>query len=459
MKNSRCGASPRRLFSCALLAAMFVVCMPVLPAPDLPSGISTASCSLHAASRQSVKSQKRRLKRLQRSIEKTRTEIRQMKKKETSVVKSLNVYQRHSQELASSIGLLDAELGRVQDSIVHQERSLESLQQELQKLQSSYAELARTLQKAGIVSDKELILTGKSYEQDVRDSRYVQNITEQANAKAREIVQLKDEITWRRRSLDTLFVQNQDLKERKAGEQQELGHAIATSRQVLKDIRNNKSQLEKQLAEKHESAGEIQRIIALLAVKEKQRKLEEKRRQEAARRARAAEKERAVATAPSPRSSEGTRRSQSFTGGDAPDNPATAQPQEAGFSRRSLPWPVGSRTIIHKFGTSTNPGTGVATENLGIGIKTARGTSVSAVYNGIVSLVHWLPGYGSLVIVDHGNGFRTVYANLSAVGVSEGERVRAGQSLGRSGESVDGEYVHFEIWRDREKLNPGEWLN
>lgn len=433
-----------------LIVATLFVCLPFLPGRQ--DGRAVQLSAQTSKSPQSIKAQKRRLTRLQRSIEKTRSEIRQMNKKESSMVKSLNLYRRQSEQLASSIELIDGELVRVQDSIARHRESLQSLEVELAQLQEHYAALVRTLQKAGAPSDRELITTGESYEQDVRHSRYMQNITELANSKAAEIVSLKQAILSRKQQLDTLFVQNQQLKEQKSSEKQELSSVITTNNEVLKKIRSNKTLLEKQLDEKRESAGKVQRIIGLLAAREKQRQAEAKRRrQEAVKRAAKNSRDKKPAVA----SNEEPRRSGSFTGGDAPDGPGNGP----AFSRRSLPWPVGSRTIIHKFGASTNPTTKVTTENLGIGIKTARGTSVSTVSGGVVSLVHWLPGYGSLVIVDHGNGFRTVYANLSSVLVGEGQPVKAGETVGRSGESVDGEYVHFEIWHDREKLNPSEWLN
>jgi septal ring factor EnvC (AmiA/AmiB activator) len=435
--------------ACLIVVALFV-CMPFVSGEH--NGGSAQLSAQSSRSPQSIKAQKRRLTRLQRSIEKTRSEIRQMNKKESSMVKSLNLYRKQSEQLASSIELIDGQLTRVQDSISQHQASLQSLEGELVTLQNHYASLLRIVQKAGTASDRELIMTGTSYDQDVRHSKYLQNITELANSKAAEIVSLKQAILARKQKLDTLFVQNKQLKEQKSNEQQELGTVINTNKEVLQKIRSNKTLLEKQLDEKRESAGKVQRIIGLLAAKEEQRQKEAKRRrQEAVQRA----AKNSRSSKPSIASTEQPRRGGSFTGADAPDGPGNGP----AFSRRSLPWPVSSRTIIHKFGTSTNPTTKVTTENLGIGIRTARGTPVSAVSSGVVSLVHWLPGYGSLVIVDHGNGFRTVYANLSSVSVGEGEPVKTGNTVGRSGESVDGEYVHFEIWHGREKLNPSEWLN
>jgi murein hydrolase activator len=139
-------------------------------------------------------------------------------------------------------------------------------------------------------------------------------------------------------------------------------------------------------------------------------------------------------------------------------NEARAASVRGGFRRHSLPFPCDGTRILHTFGKHTNSATGTITENPGIDIQTPQGSAVRAVAKGTVTLVNWLPGYGSLVIIDHGNTFRTVYANLATVGIAQGSAVKAGTVLGKSGRASDGEYVHFELWHDRHKLNPALWL-
>jgi murein hydrolase activator len=51
-----------------------------------------------------------------------------------------------------------------------------------------------------------------------------------------------------------------------------------------------------------------------------------------------------------------------------------------------------------------------------------------------------------------------VYAHLSEISVSEGDLVREHDQLGKSGEALSGPLVHFELWKDREKLDPLQWL-
>jgi murein DD-endopeptidase MepM/ murein hydrolase activator NlpD len=65
-----------------------------------------------------------------------------------------------------------------------------------------------------------------------------------------------------------------------------------------------------------------------------------------------------------------------------------------------------------------------------------------------------------MILVNHGDGFYTMYAHLSAIGVSVGQEVDAGAVLGRSGDSgsLKGPILHFEVRRGGAPLDPMDWL-
>ncbi|MGQ9567140.1 MAG: peptidoglycan DD-metalloendopeptidase family protein [Anaerolineae bacterium] len=90
----------------------------------------------------------------------------------------------------------------------------------------------------------------------------------------------------------------------------------------------------------------------------------------------------------------------------------------------------------------------------GLDIGAPKGTPVRAVDSGFVVQAAWDDaGYGNCVIVDHGNGVRTLYAHLSSYAVSAGESVEKGQVLGAVGASgrATGPHLHLEI------IVQGEW--
>ena len=125
-----------------------------------------------------------------------------------------------------------------------------------------------------------------------------------------------------------------------------------------------------------------------------------------------------------------------------------------------LPWPVQGQ-IIGKFGISRNPETGVVIENVGIDIKAKSGTPVKSVLDGVVSTITYIRGYGNLIIIDHGGGFSTVYAQIDDISVHENEYVQKGSTIATvvNPENNNPEILHFEVWGNQQKLNPQIWLN
>ena len=87
------------------------------------------------------------------------------------------------------------------------------------------------------------------------------------------------------------------------------------------------------------------------------------------------------------------------------------------------------------------------------------GSPVNAVADGEIGKIWWLPSYGNLIIINHINGFHTVYAHLSEIRVNEGQKVKEGEVIGSSGEALEGPRLHFELWKEREKQNPEPWLS
>lgn len=126
-----------------------------------------------------------------------------------------------------------------------------------------------------------------------------------------------------------------------------------------------------------------------------------------------------------------------------------------------LLWPVRKGFVISNFGEHEHPVLkNVTIKNNGIDIQSTLGDQVFAVHNGEVSRVVGIPGYNTTVLVRHGK-YLTVYANLREVDVKQGQKIYAGDSVGRifkeeSGGSV---VLHFEIWHENQKLDPSKWLS
>ena len=128
----------------------------------------------------------------------------------------------------------------------------------------------------------------------------------------------------------------------------------------------------------------------------------------------------------------------------------------------SLPRPTnGSFKITSYFGRQSLPDLpDVVYDNPGIDAESTAGATALAVFKGKVSGVYLLPGYNTVVIVNHG-GYYTVYGNIATPSVKVGDSVELGQKLGilaLNEEDSNHSSIHFEVWKNREKLNPAEWL-
>jgi len=129
------------------------------------------------------------------------------------------------------------------------------------------------------------------------------------------------------------------------------------------------------------------------------------------------------------------------------------------FSTSRLIWPVKGK-ILRPFGEQKSSEYKVSTINNGIDIKTAEGTSVKVVDDGVVAFAEWYNGAGKLVIIDHKNGFYTLYSHNSSLLVSRGENVKKSQIIAYSGKtgSVEEPSLHFEIRKGGTPVNPLNYL-
>jgi murein DD-endopeptidase MepM/ murein hydrolase activator NlpD len=118
--------------------------------------------------------------------------------------------------------------------------------------------------------------------------------------------------------------------------------------------------------------------------------------------------------------------------------------------------PVEQGFISSYFGERQDPFTGHEAVHRGLDFAAASGSHVVAVAAGIVTWSDTRPGYGSLVEINHGNGYVTRYGHNQRNLVNVGQTVTRGQAvalMGSSGRST-GPHVHFEVLKDGRQVDP-----
>jgi len=116
--------------------------------------------------------------------------------------------------------------------------------------------------------------------------------------------------------------------------------------------------------------------------------------------------------------------------------------------------------LTSSFGMRTSPFTGKQKFHEGYDIAARTGTPVYATADGVVSKAETVPGYGKLVVIDHGYGYRTYFGHNSKFYVRAGDRVKRGDliaAVGNTGRST-GSHVHYEVRRNDVPLNPKNFM-
>ncbi|MBK8346344.1 MAG: peptidoglycan DD-metalloendopeptidase family protein [Saprospiraceae bacterium] len=134
----------------------------------------------------------------------------------------------------------------------------------------------------------------------------------------------------------------------------------------------------------------------------------------------------------------------------------------SGFSKNkgALSWPISKGRITGRFGTHPHPTIkNVQVSNNGVDFTLPSGDQVECVYDGEVVGITNIPGFKNMVIIKHGS-YYTVYSKLDNVVISKGQQIKRGQQIGSIETGAEGTAeMHFELWKDKVKLDPEKWFN
>jgi murein DD-endopeptidase MepM/ murein hydrolase activator NlpD len=126
--------------------------------------------------------------------------------------------------------------------------------------------------------------------------------------------------------------------------------------------------------------------------------------------------------------------------------------------------PLPGAEITSRFGGRFNPTRQEQDHHNGIDVRTGGHPPVLAAADGLVEVAttsyHQNEGYGTVVILDHGSGFKTVYAHLDSLMARKGQRVTGGQTVGILGSTgvSTGPHLHFEVWQGGQPLDPARFV-
>ena len=351
---------------------------------------------------------------------------------EKSTLANITRLEQQINSKRKSIRKLQEQEEQLTGEIRNAHSSIGDLGQQLESLKGQYARYVQSVYKNGRVYDLELLFSSQSVNQLSIRIEYLRRFSDQRAKDLKDVVAKKSDLEHENKRLEANLEDQQRLLARRTNEESSLKGDVTKRQKMLTSIRKDKSFYREQADEKRAAADKLKNIITELINKETERK----------------EREAAV------------ERERSKTGGAPRPTPVpeAAAPGTFAAQHGKLRWPVSSGTIAARFGKQVHPVLKTERENSGIDIRVDEGSRVLAVADGRVSIVTFIAGLGNIVILTHSDGYRTIYADLSEVSVTENQKVVAGDVIAKSGSSVDGELLHFEIWKDRDKQNPELWL-
>jgi len=126
-------------------------------------------------------------------------------------------------------------------------------------------------------------------------------------------------------------------------------------------------------------------------------------------------------------------------------------------------YPIGKPTmgkVSSYFGYRKDPFHKRRALHTGIDFSTGTGTQVITTADGVIKSAGWRKGYGKCIVVQHKNGYKTLYGHLSKINVKKGQKVKSGELIGKVGTTgrSTGPHLHYEVYKNGKRINPKNYL-
>ncbi|MDR0422363.1 MAG: peptidoglycan DD-metalloendopeptidase family protein [Proteiniphilum sp.] len=399
-------------------------------------------------------SQTRQIESLQRQQQVLMEEIKNtnklyldVKKQTTTILDRINLINKQISSRKELIDIQEKEIAALGKEEAILENEIAGLNEDLKKKQAYYADAIKGILNQKYSQNKLLfVLSAQSMGESLRRMQYLRKYSGWRKTQAEEIkkqqvgIREKKELLAKARAdRETALVLLQNERRRLQGEEKTRQSEVAATR-------GQERKLQKTLREKQQSANRLNARIEKLIAEEVARQERESK----------AGRERSKTTARIEKASPGAE--------TAAGSSTTAETfnlsKDFAANKGKLPMPVtGTAAIVGNFGAKKHNEWNITTNSNGIDIQAEGGASIRSVFDGEVSKVFSFPGSNTCVIVRHGD-YYTFYANIYDLFVKQGDKVKAGQSLGRIFTDPDTRVstMHFQLWQKTDKLNPAPWL-
>jgi septal ring factor EnvC (AmiA/AmiB activator) len=405
----------------------------------------------------------------QKQLDATRQDITELKKALSQLQEEKSGVQKDLRSTETEMGKLEKQVEALQKELKKSETELQRLDGEKKKLQSARVEQqrliaiqARAAYQSGRQEYLKLLLNQQNPEQFARTHTYYDYVSQARleqlrsfNETLRQLAEVEKDIDMQQAQL---LVQKSSLDDQKA----QLD-TVRQQRQVaLAKLNQDYKARDQKLQARQQDQTDLTKVLKTIeeTLARQAREAEEARQkallaqQEAEKRAR--EQEALAKSRGKDDSDEAPRRPTK-----APGALVSSAGQSFGGAfeqaKGKLPWPVDGR-LLARFGETR--GDDERTKWDGVMISAAAGSQVHAVHGGRVVFADWLRGAGLLVILDHGNGYLSLYGHNQSLLKEAGDVVKAGEAIatvGNSGGGQDTPALYFAIRQQGRPSDPAQW--
>lgn len=389
--------------------------------------------------------------------EETKEAVEQQKEEAQQAQEEANAnaekYQKKVDKLTAAVNELDKQATDISTQIVEKKQQAEDLQNEIDETQTKLAEAQvsednqyeamkkriQYLYEEGDVAYIDALMSSASFEDSLNKSEYVDQLSTYDQKQLNKLVKTKNDIAEYQQTLKDDLADVEKVKADLETKQADLDDVISQKNAEINKYSDDVEMQKALAAEYAKQESELDDKLAELARQEQQR-LEEERKQ------REAEQQQQDNNGGSDNSGSDSDNSGSNNGGST-----TGSGQ--------FIWPV-SGPITDYFGPRESPTAGASSNHMGIDIGCSYGVPIAAADAGVVTVAEWGESGGNYVMIDHGNGFVTMYLHNSSLAVSVGDVVSQGQTIAYAGSTgySTGTHCHFSVFLNGSYVNPLDYL-
>lgn len=398
---------------------------------------------------------------LQKQIAETESILQNTKKDVGSQLNGLAALTGQIEERKRYILAINNDVETIERELVSLNRQLNSLEKDLKEKKKKYEASVQYLYKNKSIEEKLMfIFSAKNLGQTYRRMRYVREYATYQRLQGEEILKKQEQIRKKKAERQQVKAAKEGLLKERENEKAKLEAPEKEKRTLVANLQKKQKGLQSEVNKKRREANQLNARIDRLIAEEIERA-----------RKRAAEEARREAAARKKADTNGKGASKTGTAAKPKSEPLDAftmskadRELSGSFvaNRGKLPMPIsGPYIITSRYGQYSVEGLrNVKLDNKGIDIQGKPGAQARAIFDGKVAAVFQLNGLFN-VLIRHGN-YISVYCNLSSASVKSGDTVSTKQSIGQifsDGADNGRTVLHFQLRREKEKLNPEPWLN